>query len=140
MFKNLPVLVLTLALSLGSPLAYAKNNKSKGNGKNKGHQQSQSIYSGSQILINPSITAEEIRRLLLGHNLRGAKALPPGIAKNLVRGKPLPPGIAKRGLSRGAITDLPHYDGYEWIKAGTTLVLVDIASRVIAKVLNRVFD
>jgi hypothetical protein len=26
---------------------------------------------------------------------KGAKPLPPGIAKNLARGKPLPPGIAK---------------------------------------------
>jgi hypothetical protein len=38
---------------------------------------------------------------------KGAKPLPPGIAKNLARGKPLPPGIAKRTLPRELIVQLP---------------------------------
>ncbi|MDI9843257.1 anti-virulence regulator CigR family protein, partial [Pseudomonas aeruginosa] len=66
-------------------------------------------------------------------------ALPPGIQKNLVRGKPLPPGIAKK-LDGRLLGRLPHYDGYEWMQAGTDLLLVAVATGLIYEVLDNVLD
>ncbi len=52
--------------------------------------------------------------LPVNYGLVGYQALPPGIAKNVVRGKALPPGIAKKTLPASMINDLPYYPGYEW--------------------------
>lgn len=63
-----------------------------------------------------------------------AKALAPGIQKNLARGKPLPPGIAKK-LDGRLLGRLPHYDGYDWVQAGADLVLLTVATGIIHEVL-----
>lgn len=65
---------------------------------------------------------------------------PPGIRKNLARGKPLPPGIAKKMVPGPMLARLPAYPGYEWRIAGSDLVLVAIATAVVADVLLNVFD
>ncbi len=141
MKSSLSVLVLALAIMLNGPMAFAKNDKAKGKGnKNKSHKQTESISSEIANLINPDITTREMRRYLEGYHVSKAKALPPGIAKNLARGKPLPPGIAKKSFPQADYKYLPHYKGYEWTRAGTSMILVDVASQVIAKVLENVFD
>jgi hypothetical protein len=67
---------------------------------------------------------------------KGAKPLPPGIAKNLARGKPLPPGIAKRGLPNDLIVQLPPVaDGYERIIVAGKILLVEIATQVVHDIL-----
>jgi len=72
--------------------------------------------------------------------LTGYRDLPPGIRKNLARGKPLPPGIARK-VAPGAFLDrLPRHQGYEWQMAGTDLILVSVATGVIADILLDVFD
>ncbi|WP_207480274.1 anti-virulence regulator CigR family protein [Arenibaculum pallidiluteum] len=70
----------------------------------------------------------------------GAKPLPPGIRKNLARGKPLPPGIARQSVPQPLLVRLPVVDGHEWIRIGTELVLVGIASHLIAQVIDGVFS
>ncbi|MBW6338359.1 RcnB family protein, partial [Pseudomonas aeruginosa] len=55
------------------------------------------------------------------------------------RGKPLPPGIAKK-LDGRLLGRLPHYDGYEWMQAGTDLLLVAVATGLIYEVLDNVLD
>ena len=65
-----------------------------------------------------------------------SKPLPRGIAKNLARGKPLPPGIAKQQLPNDLIQRLPPVRaGYERVIVDGQLVLVAIATQVIADVL-----
>ena len=66
--------------------------------------------------------------------------LPPGIRKNLARGKPLPPGIAKKMVPGPMLRELPAYSGYEWRVYGSDLVLVALATGVVADVLAGVFD
>ena len=57
------------------------------------------------------------------------------------RGKPLPPGVAhSRNLSQPLIRDLPHYQGYEWRQVGLDLVLVAVATELVADVLVGVFE
>ncbi len=65
-----------------------------------------------------------------------AKALPPGIVKNLARGKPLPPGIAKQALPRELVVQLPPVkDGYERVIVAGKILLVEIATQVVHDIL-----
>jgi hypothetical protein len=57
------------------------------------------------------------RDYFVAHPIK-AKALPPGIAKNLARGKPLPPGIAKRALPVELVRLVPRP------QPGVTIVIV----------------
>ena len=70
----------------------------------------------------------------------GYGSLPPGIRKNLARGKPMPPGIAKKMVPGAMLARLPVHPGYEWRVAGSDLILVAIATSVVADVLSGVFD
>lgn len=90
-------------------------------------------------LVSVSIGVGDARRIAERHGYVGYQSLPPGIARNLARGKPLPPGIAKKVVPGPMLRDLPVYDGYEWGIYGDDLVLVSIASGVIAEVLADVF-
>ena len=76
-------------------------------------------------------------------NGRGRKGgLPPGIAKNLQRGKPLPPGIAKQYFPQDLLMRLPRAgDGLEYVVVAGKLLLVEVATQVVRKVLlDAVFD
>ena len=92
----------------------------------------------SLVIVN--LSAADARRIAYNHQATGYNSLPPGIRKNLARGKPLPPGIAKRGVPSPVLSQLPSYPGYEWQVAGSDLVLVSIATAVIAEVLSGVFN
>ena len=66
-----------------------------------------------------------------------SKPLPPGIAKNLARGKPLPPGIAKQQLPTDLLRELPPVpQGYDRVVVDGQVLLVDIATQVIADVIE----
>ena len=66
-----------------------------------------------------------------------SKPLPPGIAKNLARGKPLPPGIAKQQLPTDLLRELPPVPkGYDRVVVDGQVLLVDIATQVIADVIE----
>mgnify|MGYP000739346876 CR=1 FL=1 len=140
MTRSFTFLVLIVAVMLNSSIGSAKNDKAKGKANKNKHKQTESVAKDVANLINPNITSREIRSILEGYNVPRGSALPPGIAKNLARGKPLPPGIAKKSFPRNHYKKLPYYDGYEWVRAGTSMILVGVTSRVIAKVLERVFD
>lgn len=92
-------------------------------------------------LVRAGITAAAAGRMMddLGISLAGYKPLPPGIRRTLARGKPLPPGIAQQRLPGSFVDRLPAYPGYEWIGAGTDLLLIQAGSRIIADVLVDVF-
>lgn len=66
------------------------------------------------------------------------RALPSGVQMRLARGRPLPPGIAKQ-LNARLYGRLPYYYGYEWMRVGTELILVDMATQVIHEVVHDVF-
>ena len=69
----------------------------------------------------------------------GYQSLPPGISKNLQRGKPMPPGIAKK-FDPDMASQLPHYPGYEWQRAGTDAVLVNTTNQVVQEVMRGVLE
>lgn len=92
------------------------------------------------VTINAGISVGQAREMAVNYQQTGYSSLPPGIRKNLARGKPLPPGIAKKLQSSPMLQQLPQHPGYEWQACGTDLVLVSIASQVIAEVLVDVFN
>jgi hypothetical protein len=53
----------------------------------------------------------------------------------LAQGKPLPPGIARRAVPPDLLVLLPRRPGYEYVMVGTSLVLVAVATGVVASVL-----
>ncbi|WP_336284339.1 anti-virulence regulator CigR family protein [Citrobacter arsenatis] len=113
--------------------------KAQGNGKSGEKHGNRKNY-GKPDHVNSDISFSRARSLAVNYGLVGYQALPPGIAKNLVRGKPLPPGIAKKTLPASMIKDLPYYPGYEWRAVGDDLVLVALSTAIVASVINGVFD
>ena len=100
-------------------------------------QQSQG---GLQLNLSfAGISVIDARQLVRQYQVSGGRQLPPGIRKQLARGKPLPPGIAKKVSQPELLAHLPRHDGYEWQICGSDLVLVAVATAVIADVLFDVF-
>lgn len=91
-------------------------------------------------LVYAGITATLAHDYALDYGLTGYPSLPPGIRKNLARGKPLPPGIAKKSVRGPLLGRLPRYPGYEWRVAGSDLILIAVATAVVADILYDVFD
>lgn len=100
-------------------------------------QQSQG---GLQLNLSfAGISVIDARQLVRQYQVSGGRQLPPGIRKQLARGKPLPPGIAKKVSQPDFLAALPQHQGYEWQICGQDLVLVAVATAVIADVLFDVF-
>lgn len=90
-------------------------------------------------LMYAGITAALAHRYAVEHGFTGYSSLPPGIRKNLARGKPLPPGIQKKMVPGLLLDRLPRYPGYEWRVAGSDLILIAVATAVVADILYDVF-
>src|SRR5690606_33591050 len=104
----------------------------------RGRQRHDDAYLGALRIAG--ITAALAREYALDYGLCGYSTLPPGIRKNLARGKPLPPGIAKKMVPGSLLGRLPRHPGYEWRVAGTDLILISLATAVVADILYDVFD
>jgi len=117
-------------------------NGSGGNGNKGGSSKGGATDSRdtSVTLRHAGITISVARGYADEYGLSGYSSLPPGIRKNLARGKPLPPGIAKKMVPGPMLARLPVYPGYEWRVAGSDLILVAVATAIVADVLFDVFD
>lgn len=125
----------SLALVTGSPALLADPGKGKGHDKGHSSAPANNWSGGPQVDIGGIRIILDDSREYWGP----AQALPPGIQKNLARGKPLPPGIAKK-LDGRLVSRLPHYEGYDWVRAGTDLILVAVATGIIYEVLHDIMD
>ncbi|MGY5797478.1 anti-virulence regulator CigR family protein [Rheinheimera faecalis] len=117
------------------------DHKAKAAEKQLKHQSKQKIteINPAYITVSAGISLTDARAVAQRYQMIGQTALPPGIRKNLAKGKPLPPGIAKKSAPAAMIAELPQHQGYEWQVVGTDLILVSIATAVIADVLVDVF-
>lgn len=131
---QLSAMTLALALASTSALAQPPHDKGKKGDKQDHHSSRQD---------DQSVTIEEavVRAIFRDQRtyLEPAKALPPGIRKNLARGKPLPPGIAKRFDGR-LESRLPQYPGYDWRQVGPDAVLVSAATGIVEAILINVLN
>jgi hypothetical protein len=91
-------------------------------------------------LVHVDISYDQVRQIIVTEQKTGYRPLPPGIAKNLARGKPLPRGIAKKKVPTTIVRHLPTYPDYEWRRCGADLLLVQIATQVIAEIFADVFE
>lgn len=80
-----------------------------------------------------------VRQTIQDHRdvFRPGNAPPANI--RVVRGQPLPRGYGARLDSR-ALQHLPRYDGYEWRRMGTDVVLIAIGSGIVYEVLQGVLN
>lgn len=129
--------VLSVSLPAKAAPPHGKGNPGGGN-TGKGGGVHVEIEVGD--LVYAGITAALARQYAHDFGLKRYGTLPPGIRKNLARGKPLPPGIAKKMLPESFLARLPHHPGYEWRAAGADLILVSVATAVIADILYDVFN
>lgn len=115
--------------------------KAKAAEKQLKHQIKQKIteINPTHMTVSAGISLTDARAVAQRYQMTGQTALSPGIRKNLAKGKPLPPGIAKKSAPAAMIAELPQHQGYEWQVVGTDLILVSIATAVIADVLVDVF-
>jgi len=117
-----------------------KFNTSNQQATSKEGQNSLLNQAGLALVISSSgISIQQAQQLAGQYQVSGGRQLPPGIRKQLARGKPLPPGIAKKVTQPDFLAALPQHQGYEWQICGSDLVLVAIATSVIADVLADVF-
>jgi Ni/Co efflux regulator RcnB len=63
--------------------------------------------------------------------------LPRGI--QVAKGHPLPKGYGHR-LDGPALSRLPHYEGYEWRRLGTDVVLIAVGTGIVYEILNGVLQ
>jgi hypothetical protein len=136
--KTLLLCVALLLLAIGPVQADPPDNKGK---PDKGQQNKGKDDAQVDIdLVFGGIDRATARDLAREFGITGLKPIPPGIRKNLARGKPMPPGIARTRLPEGYIGRLPVHEGYRWDAVGSDLLLVQVASGLVADVLNDVFD
>jgi hypothetical protein len=109
-------------------------------GKDKRQETHGPKAKGPAPSASASVGFSDARRLAITYDYIGYQPLPPGIRKQLVRGKPLPPGIAKKAVPPPMIAQLPFHAGYEWRIYGSDLVLVALATGIIADVMRDVFQ
>ncbi len=122
----IPLVAIPLLIAT-APAVHAQNN-----GKAKAKDRSIAVTLGASFSV---VEREMIVGWFHDHPMGEVKALPPGIRKNLARGKPLPPGIAKQVLPAGLVQGLPARSGYETIRMGVDVLLVELATGVIHDVL-----
>lgn len=135
--RILATVLIGLALTPWSTLADPP--PGKGRGRKQRDEEEAAPNAAATIIGAAVFSALEIQRIRSYYATRppaGGKPLPPGIAKNLARGKPLPPGIAKRYAPRDLTRQLSGRTGYEVIVAGTSILLVEAASRIIRDIVS----
>lgn len=135
-FSKIAGCAVVLAL-LSIPPVLAKNPDNQGNGNSQGNSKSKenSKNSNKKEMHYAGISQKEAKKYAKQYKFYGYKPLPPGIRKNMARGKPIPPGLAYNRLPAPYLATLPRYSGYEWRGYGSDLVLVSIASNLIADVI-----
>ncbi len=81
----------------------------------------------------------EVRRTIQEHReiIGRGQPLPPNL--HIVKGHPLPRGYGRR-LDDRSLQYLPRYDGYEWRRLGTDVVLVAIGSGIVYEILDGVLN
>jgi hypothetical protein len=94
--------ILAAALLCGD---IAAQGRSQGRGRGGGAPET----TASVVIVFRDSDRATFRTYFQTHKIT-ARALPPGIARNVARGKPLPPGIAKRVLPAGLLVLAPRVD------------------------------
>lgn len=87
----------------------------------------------------PPENFDSVRNTIQQHRdvIGRGQPLPPNI--HVVKGRPLPPGYGKR-LDARSLQHLPHYDGYEWRRLGSDVVLIAVGTGIVYAILDGVLN
>ena len=66
--------------------------------------------------------------------------LPGEIARDFARGKPLPRGVETSSLPRALLAKLPPRQGYDYMRVGDDVALVQSSTRLVVDVIENIFD
>ena len=148
MRRALALVVPVLIVSLASP-AWADKDKDKGGKGNKhGHGGGPAVVVQPVRVVVPAQdravvyqyyrTEYSAGRCPPGLAKKGNGCLPPGQAKKLwVIGQPLPPAVIYEPVPRAVVQQLaPVPPGYDYVRVDNDVLLMDMASRLIADVVN----
>lgn len=112
-------------------------------GQNQSHQQNQPRQQQPQHANNrhgqPPQDFAPVRQQFYEHReqIGRGPALPPGV--RIEHGKPLPHGYGKR-LDARALHGLPQYNGYEWRRVGSDVVLIAVTTGIVYTILQGVLN
>lgn len=87
----------------------------------------------------PPDNFDDVRHTFQQHRdvIGRGQPLPPNI--HIVRGHPLPNGYGRR-LDQRSLQYLPRYDGYEWRRTGTDVVLIAVGTGIVYEILEGVLN
>jgi len=81
-----------------------------------------------------------IRQIIHNDHEHFSRGAPPPPGYHLVRGQPLPRGYEGERLDERALSRLPVYEGYEWRRMGSDVVLIAIGTGVVYEILDGVLN
>lgn len=153
--RSVVAIALGTLITLGMPLAQAapgpdnqpqggpqggQQQHSQGNDHGGGQGHSQNGQRGNQANhARPPQDFSPVRDTIREHRTdfgRGTP-LPPNV--HVAKGHPLPQGYGHR-LDPAALSRLPHYQGYEWRRLGTDVVLIAVGTGIVYEILNGVLQ
>jgi Ni/Co efflux regulator RcnB len=79
-----------------------------------------------------------VRQTIHDHRDYFVRGAPPPPGTHLVRGRPLPHGYYGERLDNRALGRLPYYEGYEWRRAGSDIVLIAVGTGIVYEILEGV--
>lgn len=119
-----------------------------GNGPGQQHQQQGGPGQGHDNRGNPQSERGgnrppqdfgPVRQTIQNNRDSFARGNPPPPNVRIERGRPLPQGYGRR-LDARALQHLPRYDGYEWRRVGTDVVLIAIGTGLVYEILDNVLN
>jgi Ni/Co efflux regulator RcnB len=108
---------------------------SQGNASRPQQQAHQDNRGGNR----PPENFDNVRNTIQQHRdvIGRGQPLPPNV--HIAKGQPLPRGYGKRLDSR-SLQHLPRYDGYEWRRLGSDVVLIAVGSGIVYAILDGVLN
>jgi Ni/Co efflux regulator RcnB len=113
--------------------------KGNNNGGGKGNQPQQQAHQDNRGGNRPPQNFDDVRHTIQQHRdvIGRGQPLPPNI--HVVKGHRLPQGYGKR-LDARSLQHLPRYDGYEWRRLGTDVVLIAVGTGIVYEILDGVLN
>jgi Ni/Co efflux regulator RcnB len=110
-----------------------------GNGNGNGNRGSQPGGNPGASRGGPPQDFGPVRQVIQNNRDAFRPGNPPPANIRVVKGQPLPRGYGARMDAR-ALQHLPRYEGYEWRRLGTDVVLIAIGTGIVYEVLQGVLN
>jgi hypothetical protein len=127
------------ALAQGNSQGQGRGNQGggppPGRGNQGGNQGGNNAAPGGASVVIGAAELSIVRGWLGANPAFVAQPLPPGMRNRLAQGKPLPPGIARRQVHPSLLAQLPARPGYRYEQVGASIVLIQIATGLVAGML-----